>query len=87
MIHHQCRVIATGHSRDADIAPLPLAPRHPVADGSLTLYLGVQSPGKGKEANWLPAPKGRFSLLLRNYWPDQAIIDGTSVPPDAVRVK
>ena len=57
------------------------------ADGSLTLYLGAQSPGKDKESNWLPAPKGTFSLLLRHYWPDQAVIDGTWVPPDAVRVK
>ena len=55
------------------------------ADGSLTLYLGERSPGKDKEFNWLPAPNGTFSLLLRNYWPDQAVIDGTWVPPDAVR--
>jgi hypothetical protein len=57
------------------------------ADGSLTLYLGAKSPGKDKESNWIPAPQGRFSLLLRNYWPDQAVIDGTWVPPDAVKVK
>jgi hypothetical protein len=57
------------------------------ADGSLTLYLGAQSPGKDKESNWLPAPKGAFSLLLRNYWADPAVIGGNWVPPDAVRVK
>ena len=27
-------------------------------DGSLTLYLGATSPGKDKESNWLPAPRG-----------------------------
>ena len=27
------------------------------------------SPGKDKEANWLPAPKGKFILILRLYWP------------------
>ena len=32
------------------------------ADGSLTLYAGAKSPGKDKETNWLPAPKGPFSL-------------------------
>ena len=35
------------------------------ADGSLTLYAGAKSPGTDKESNWLPAPDGAFSLLLR----------------------
>ena len=37
------------------------------ADGSLTLYAGVASPGKDKESNWLPAPDGTFSLYIRCY--------------------
>jgi hypothetical protein len=51
------------------------------ADGSLTLYAGAKSPGKGKESNWLPAPNGPFSLYIRAYWADQAILDGTWKPP------
>jgi hypothetical protein len=51
------------------------------ADGSLTIYLGNRSPGKEKESNWLPAPAGNFSIWLRAYWPDQAILDGTWKPP------
>jgi hypothetical protein len=39
------------------------------ADGSLTLYLQADSPGKEKEANWLPAPRGDFALMMRLYWP------------------
>jgi len=51
------------------------------ADGGLTIYLGNKSPGKDKESNWLPAPAGNFSIWLRTYWPDQAILDGTWKPP------
>ncbi len=38
-------------------------------DGSTTIYLGAVSPGPGLEANWLPAPNGPFSLVLRMYMP------------------
>ena len=51
------------------------------SDGSLTIYLGTKSPGEDKESNWLPAPAGNFSIWLRTYWPDQAILDGTWKPP------
>jgi hypothetical protein len=51
------------------------------ADGSLTLYAGAKSPGADKESNWLPAPEGSFSLYLRGYWADKAMLDGTWTPP------
>ena len=57
------------------------------ADGGLTIYLGKKSPGKDKESNWLPAPAGNFSIWLRTYWPDQAILDGTWKPPLVSMVK
>lgn len=56
-------------------------------DGSLTLYAGAKSPGKDKESNWLPAPNGTFSLYIRAYWADKAILDGTWQPPAIERVK
>jgi hypothetical protein len=34
-------------------------------DSSLTIYLGKESPGADKEANWLPAPNGPFHSKLR----------------------
>jgi hypothetical protein len=51
------------------------------ADGSLTLYAGAKSPGGDKEANWLPAPDGKFSLYIRAYWGKEAILDGSWKPP------
>jgi len=39
------------------------------ADGSLTIYIQVKSPGADKEANWLPAPDGPIYLVMRLYWP------------------
>jgi len=53
-------------------------------DGSVTLYFQHESPGKDKESNWLPAPNGRFNLMLRMYWPQErnpSILDGTWQPP------
>jgi hypothetical protein len=51
------------------------------SDGSLTLYAGAKSPGIDKESNWLPAPTGAFSLYLRAYWPEEAILNGQWQPP------
>jgi hypothetical protein len=56
-------------------------------DGSLTLYFGAKSPGKDKETNWVPAPNGTFSLYIRSYWADKAILDGTWMPPNVVMAK
>jgi hypothetical protein len=39
------------------------------ADGSLTLYIQHDSPGKDKESNWLPAPDGPMFIVMRLYWP------------------
>jgi hypothetical protein len=56
-------------------------------DGSLTLYAGAKSPGADKESNWLPAPKGAFSLYIRTYWGKQAILDGSWKPPVIKRLR
>jgi hypothetical protein len=54
-------------------------------DGSVDLYIQHASPGADKESNWLPAPKDKFILMLRMYWPEEtppSIIDGTwTIPP------
>jgi hypothetical protein len=51
------------------------------ADGSLDLYFQTDSPGKDKEANWLPAPKGPFNLTMRLYSPDADALTGKWNPP------
>src|SRR5262249_34681809 len=56
------------------------------ADGSVTLYLQNESPGKDKEANWLPAPKGPFFAVMRLYWPKPDAYDGRWKQPPLLRV-
>ena len=53
-------------------------------DGSLVIYVSAKSPGKDKESNWLPAPSGPFWTVLRNYGPDEKVINGTYKRPDYV---
>jgi hypothetical protein len=56
-------------------------------DGSLDLYFQNQSPGAAKEANWLPAPKGPFNLLMRLYAPKSEALTGKWNPPPVVRTQ
>ena len=55
-------------------------------DGSLDLYFQSDSPGKDKEANWLPAPKGPFTLTMRLYAPESDALTGKWNPPPIKKV-
>ena len=47
-------------------------------------YIQNQPPAKSKVANWLPAPKDGFILMMRLYWPKEtppSILDGTWAIP------
>jgi hypothetical protein len=60
------------------------------ADGSTDLYIQNESPGADKESNWLPAPKDKFILMLRLYWPREknpSILNGTWKIPAVKTVK
>ena len=51
---------------------------------SIDLYIQRASPGASRESNWLPAPTGKFILMLRMYWPKEtppSILDGSWKPP------
>lgn len=54
-------------------------------DGSIDVYIQNESPGRNMEANWLPAPREKFILMLRMYWPKDkppSLLDGTwKIPP------
>jgi len=54
-------------------------------DGSLDLYFQNESPGAGKEANWLPAPKGPYNLTMRIYAPSSDALTGKWTPPPVTK--
>jgi hypothetical protein len=54
-------------------------------DGSLTLYIQKDSPGKELEANWLPAPDGPFYTVMRLYGPKTEALEGKWVNPPLVK--
>ena len=56
-------------------------------DGSLTLYIQRESPGKDLESNWLPAPNGPAYIVMRLYWPKDSALNSTWQPPAVTPVK
>ncbi|MFC2119905.1 DUF1254 domain-containing protein, partial [Bacteroidota bacterium] len=54
-------------------------------DGSLTLYIQKDSPGKSLEVNWLPAPDGPFYCVMRLYGPKEAALLGEWVNPPLIK--
>lgn len=56
-------------------------------DGSLTLHLSSDEPrDNARKANWLPAPADQFALIVRTYVPSSALVDGSYVLPDVMRL-
>ncbi|QRM54921.1 DUF1254 domain-containing protein [Sinorhizobium sp. BG8] len=61
----------------------------PNPDGSIDIYIQNKTPGADKESNWLPAPAGKFVLMMRLYWPDDSppsILDGSWIIPAVKKV-
>ncbi len=52
-------------------------------DGSIVLYIQADSPGATREANWLPAPDGTFSMVVRLDGPEATALEGEWTPPAA----
>lgn len=79
-----------GYLTENAIRRYAIGDRNPLkynADGSLDIYIQHENPGKDKEENWLPAPKEKFSLSVRIYWPtDEFLKTGNWKKPPLVRV-
>jgi hypothetical protein len=84
----------TAYDKDGYFIPNPInryaiGDRDPLkfnADGSLDIYFQHESPGAGRESNWLPSGDGPFNLTIRLYWPEEAILNGTWKPPALERI-
>jgi hypothetical protein len=57
------------------------------SDGSVTITIQADSPGKDKESNWLPAPKEPFYMLLRMYLPKIEVLNGQYEIPAVERAQ
>ena len=55
-------------------------------DGGYSFFVQHQSPGAGRETNWLPSPPGPFVIVLRLYWPKPKALDGSWKAPQPVKV-
>ena len=55
--------------------------------GALDLYLQTDSPGADKASNWLPTGSDQFSVYLRMYWPQEAVLTQSWKLPTITKVK
>ena len=58
----------------------------PNADGSIDIPIQSAAPA-GHESNWLPAPVGKFKLMLRAYLPGRAVLNGEYHVPLVIKVQ
>jgi len=57
------------------------------SDGSITIPIQADQPQGDDAANWLPAPKGNFYVILRLYQPSEAILSGAYQLPQMRKVQ
>jgi hypothetical protein len=49
-------------------------------NGDIDVYVQSSTPAEAQQPNWLPAPEGRFSVVLRIYWPPAGKPGGWAPP-------
>jgi hypothetical protein len=77
-----------GALADAKLPRLSLSDRDRLKknrDGSIDVIVSAKSPGRARDANWLPAPEGEFQLTMRLYAPKPQASDGSWAPPSVAR--
>ena len=57
------------------------------SDGSVTIYIQHESPGKELESNWLPSPEDLFTMAFRCYLPQEKLRNGKWQPPEVIKTK
>jgi hypothetical protein len=55
-------------------------------DGSLPIHIQHDRPERARRSNWLPAPRGDFTLVLRLFWPREEALTRRWTPPAVARV-
>ncbi len=55
-------------------------------NGGLTIIVSHRAPAPAQRSNWLPAPAGQFSLYLRLFEPERAVLARKWLPPSIVRI-
>jgi hypothetical protein len=55
-------------------------------DGSLDIYLSIKAPAKEWSSNWLPTPKGEYSVTARMYWPQEKLMDPKWIMPEIIQL-
>jgi hypothetical protein len=55
-------------------------------DGSIEIFIRKDPPGADRETNWLKAPEGDFTLMLRSYRPETQIPSGEDAYPQVKRM-
>jgi hypothetical protein len=73
--------LTSGTHSIGDLHGLALAP-----NGSLTVHIQHVPPARERRSNWLPTPRGRFTIALHLYWPREEALVGTWSPPPVRRV-
>ena len=56
-------------------------------DGSITIYMAPTRPANAPMANWLPVPRGDFSVVLRAYGPTGNTANPNYAPPAITRAR